>query len=411
MRVAIDARLVRGTHGGVESVVLGLAHGLTTLTDSDDEYLLLAWQQHDAYLEPVLGGPVRILHMGERLERGVRVKARLARLRLDQRAERDEAPSANRPPLSDETVERAGVHLVHFTLQSGFRTHIPSIYQPHDLQHVHLPQFFSPDEIAWREGWYRTLASQAAMVAVASRWTKQDMERHLGLAPRKVHVVPYAPSKIAMDLDERRADELRAGLGIDGGYILFPAQTWPHKNHEGLLRALASLRERDGMVVPLVCPGAQNEYFPEISRIESELRLSGQVRWPGFVSAEELQALYLGATAVVIPTRFEAGSFPLWEAFQAGVAAACSNVTSLPEQAGDAALHFDPDDIEAIAHAVAKLWTDAELRAALIAKGRARIGGLSWERTARTFRAHYRRLSGRALDDEDLGLMAAQTPM
>jgi len=103
----------------------------------------------------------------------------------------------------------------------------------------------------------------------------------------------------------------------------------------------------------------------------------------------------------VIPTLFEAASFPLWEAFQAGVPAACSNVTSLPEQAGDAALVFDPRDERAIAAAIEQLWTDHELRLVLAIRGRQRVAAFTWERTARTFRALYRQCAGRRLTEDD----------
>ena len=86
--------------------------------------------------------------------------------------------------------------------------------------------------------------------------------------------------------------------------------------------------------------------------------------------------------------------------------AACSNVTALPEQAGDAAVIFDPLDVEAMAAAIAAVWTDEDLRRRLVANGLARVGELSWPRTARIFRAHYRRLAGSALGEEDLALVA-----
>ena len=113
----------------------------------------------------------------------------------------------------------------------------------------------------------------------------------------------------------------------------------------------------------------------------------------------------------MIPTKFEAVSFPLWEAFLAGVPAACSNVTSLPEQAQDAALQFDPDEVEQMAELLRRLWTDADLRAELSERGRRQVAELSWARTARLFRAHYRRLAGRQLETADHQLLAMPAPV
>ncbi|CAN5671842.1 hypothetical protein BH23CHL8_BH23CHL8_09530 [soil metagenome] len=418
MRVGLDARLVSGASGGVEGFILGLAHGLSSLTESADEYLFLTREGQEALLEPVVGGNVHTLTVGEPRFRGVRGRALMARLLLDWKLEarRGTAPSGgaqtSSPPLSDGTIERAGVDIMHFTLQAGFRTRVPSIYQPHDLQHLHLPQFFTPEDIEWREAWYPSLCRQAAMVAVGSAWTKRDIENHYRIPAGSVRVVHTAPpTDTGQALSPTAASVTRQGMGVPASYILYPAQTWPHKNHDGLLRALANLRDRSGLEIPLVASGAMNDHFPTIRRTQEELRLTGQVTWTGFVSSQQLSALYAGATAVVIPTRFEAVSFPVWEAFRAGVAVACSNVTSLPDQAGDAALLFDPDDIDGMAHAIKRLWTDAKLRATLIERGRARIAGLSWEMTARTFRAHYRRLTRRTLTEEDMALIESVAPM
>jgi len=103
----------------------------------------------------------------------------------------------------------------------------------------------------------------------------------------------------------------------------------------------------------------------------------------------------------VIPTKFEAGSFPVWEAFSAGVPVACSNITSLPEQAGEAALLFSPDRHDEIADAVRRLWTDEDLRKNLIGLAKSKISNLSWEKTARLFRSQYRMLSGKPEFQED----------
>ena len=104
---------------------------------------------------------------------------------------------------------------------------------------------------------------------------------------------------------------------------------------------------------------------------------------------------------------FEAASGPLNEAFMAGAPAACSNVTSVPEQAGDSALVFDPHCPDQIADAIFQLWTNPNLRQTLIARGRANVARFTWQKTARHFRAHYRKLANRPLTDEDQELLTA----
>ena len=110
---------------------------------------------------------------------------------------------------------------------------------------------------------------------------------------------------------------------------------------------------------------------------------------------------------MLIPSKFEAASFPLWEAFLAGVPAACARVTSLPAQAGDAALLFDPDDVDEIGATLLRLWSDAGLRSTLASRGRKAVQAFTWSRTAALFRAHYRRIAGRPLTEEDVRLLSA----
>lgn len=411
MRVVVDARLVSGQAGGVEGVVLGLARGLSQL-DGPDEFLFLALDGETAWLEPSVGGPVRIARGPAAPTRRAataptprpgsvgRVIRRLRRAVAAPRA--SETPSL---PGPDPVAAALRPDVVHLPIQRGFLTDVPSIYHPHDLQHVHLPEFFTPGQIAWRERWYGELCRRAAMVAVVSEWTRRDVLEHFGLAPDRVRVVPLAPPLAASAPTDAERREIRARLRLPERYVLYPAQTWPHKNHLRLLEALASLRRERGIDVPLVATGRQTEHFPTLAAAATSLGVADLVTWTGFLEPVELQTIFDGATAVVIPTLFEAASGPLWEAFAAGVPAACSNVTSLPEQAGDAALVFDPLDVGAIADAVAALWQDPDLRARLVARGRARVAELSWERTARIFRAHYRRLARVALTDEDRALI------
>jgi glycosyltransferase involved in cell wall biosynthesis len=192
-------------------------------------------------------------------------------------------------------------------------------------------------------------------------------------------------------------------------FLLYPAQTWPHKNHVGLLRSLALLRDKHDLTVPLIATGRKTDYFTEtIQPVIDELHLKGQVDFRGFVSTPELRSLHERARAVVVPTTFEAASFPIWDAFLSGVPVACSSVTSLPEQVGhgEAGLLVDTFDPADISNAIRRVWLDEALRAKLVANGRARVEKLSWRETARRFRALYRRIANVQLDENDVALLA-----
>ncbi len=414
MRVVIDARLRGGQSGGVESVVIGLADGLSALDDGDDAYLFHVWEDSVEWLAPFVGGPCELLPGGacplpkpspakelvKRVAPGLTEWGRSARLRVR---------GAPQPQHSDGTVEAAGADLVHFPVQSAYITSLPTIYHPHDLQHRHYPQYFTREQLAVRDGVWATYARRATLVAVVSSWIKNDVVAQLGIPPEKVAVVPLAPvtSAYARPGPDDLARVQRV-YELPERFIFYPAQTWLHKNHVTLLEALALLRSDHDVVVPLVCSGRRNEHYAAIARAVERLGLQDSVRFCDFVTPVELQCLYELSEAVVIPSKFEAASGPAWEAFLAGSPVACSAVTSLPEQVGDAALLFDPESPQEMADAIFRLWTDSGLRATLVERGRSRVSSLSWERTARHFRAHYRQIAGRALTEQDRNFIDAR---
>jgi glycosyltransferase involved in cell wall biosynthesis len=407
LRICIDARFVSGTLGGVEQVVIGLASGLSNLTDSDEEYLFLAIDGADDWIKPHVKGPCRILY-GAGATLLPKPLRWLRRLPYPRRMRAKISQSVNHISRSDGMIEKVEADVMHFTSQRGFLTAIPSIYHPHDLQHLHLPQFFAQTEIEAREFLYRTLCGQASMVAVTSSWGKQDIIKQYGLCEDKVRVIPWAPALMAYP--SPADDDLKVTkqkFALPDKFIFYPAQTWAHKNHIGLLKALAILRERYDLVVPFVSSGRITDFYSEIQQTVDELHLTEQVKFLGFVSPLELHCLYKLSRAIVIPSKFEAASFPLWEAFLAGIPAACSNVTSLPMQAADAALVFDPDSPENMAESIYRLYTDESLRQTLISRGRQNVSRFTWDMTARMFRAHYRKIANRNLTPEDQQLLNA----
>lgn len=415
LRICIDARVDPATWGGVSSMITGLAHGLSSLPDGDETYVFLVPAEGAPWLEPYADPDTFLKVTAGRVKsaRAAASKASIPRwIPGGERAPRavSRIRPANWPPVpkSDGTVELAGVDLIHFVAQNAFLTDVPSIYHPHDLQHVHLPEFFTSWRLRRRELEYGTFCRQAAMVAVTSTWGRHDLIEHFGLPEEKVAVVPWAPPTLAYDApDEASLIATSERLELPSRFLFYPAHAWPHKNHLALFRALARLRDEDGLTVSLVCTGGDHAYAAELLDRRRALGLDEQVRWLGFISPADLRALFELCDGVVVPTLFEAASGPVWEAFVAGVPVACSNVTSLPAQVGDAAIVFDAYDEAALVDAVRRLWLDEELRHELARRGRERVRAFTWERTAKHFRAHYRRIAGRELDAADRALLGA----
>lgn len=412
LKVCIDARLVSGNSGGVEQFVIGLATGLSTFVDGSEEYLFLAYDDEKDWLLPYLNGSCRILDagkapvepLGKRWLKQLFPFISQAWQSLDPLIFRSEITQKK----SNGIIENEGVNVMHFTYQNAFLTDIPNIYHPHDLQHIHLPELFSARLRVMRDQMLRAFCEQANMVAVVSSFVKNDLMKHYPLADGKIKVVPLAPvvSAYAMPSPEKMSD-IQQKFSLPDDFIFYPAQTWPHKNHVGLLRALALIRDELDTNIKAVFSGRKNQFYDEIAVVVRQLGLENQVFFLGFVSPEELRGLYGLSKGVVIPTRFEAASFPLWEAYKMEVPVACSSVTSLPDQAGDAALLFDPHNPRDIAMQLYRLWTDEEKRADLIEKGRKNVLRFSWRQTAKIFRAHYRCISERTLTEEDKVLLSS----
>jgi glycosyltransferase involved in cell wall biosynthesis len=173
----------------------------------------------------------------------------------------------------------------------------------------------------------------------------------------------------------------------------------------GLFEALSILRTQRGITLSLVCSGGETPFFHEIRDRILQLDLASQVRFVGFVTPLELVSLYLLSRCVIFPSKYEGWGLPITEAMRLGVPVACSALPVLREQAGDAALFFDPGDPQAIADAIARLWKDEDLRKSLSEKGLDQASCFSWERTARIFRAHYRMLAGAPMSEEDAHLV------
>lgn len=423
IRIAIDAQFLPNSTGGVESASIGLISALGRLDDLPEEYVIIGpWQEPD-WLKPYLGpnqhiirGPQRHQPIEKKPGPLEPFKRALGPLRPLCRAiwrELFPAPSPLRPrlwpeiPISDGFYESLGCDVIHFVFQDFVLCALPTIYNPHDLQHLHYPQFFRLSTIAWRETIYQAGCHLANTVVVGSHWVKQDVVRQYGVNPDKVQIIPLAPpTEVYPDTTPKILAEVKFKYQLQVPFAFYPAMTWEHKNHLRLLEALAYLRDKKGLIVRLVCTGKRfSHIWPRIEERLSTLKLDNQVQFLDVVPTTELRAIYQLAQFVVVPTLFEAASGPVVEAWLEGVPVACSNVTSLPEQSGDAALLFDPFSIEAIADAVRRMATDRHLRDDLARRGKRRLKVFSWERTAKAYRAVYRRAARHPLTDEDRWLL------
>jgi glycosyltransferase involved in cell wall biosynthesis len=230
-------------------------------------------------------------------------------------------------------------------------------------------------------------ARTAHRVITLSAASRDDLVANLGLDAAKIDVVPLGVR--APRVEPLPAEDVRQKFGLDGRrVILCVAQKRPYKNLPALVRAVAEVDDRD---VALVLPGAPTPHEAELRSLADELGVTDAVRFPAWVSEEELEGLYALADCFVLPSAIEGFGLPVLEAMQRGVPVACSDRSALREVAGDAALRFEPEDQAAVTAAVRQLLYDDRLAERFAERGLARCREFPWRRTADLTLASYER--------------------
>ncbi len=242
----------------------------------------------------------------------------------------------------------------------------------HDLQHEDLPELFSRAERAYRKVAYRDAVRRSDLIIADSEHCRQQVVHAFGVDPHKVR-------RIYLGIDSQR---FLPGSGRRESFIYYPANRWPHKNHDRLFAALELIRMRSPGI-RLVLTGSGHD----------PVQLPANVESLGRVSAERVAELYRSASALVFPSLYEGFGLPVLEAMSSGCPVACSRTASLPEVAGDAAELFDPLDADSIAAAVLRVLESPESYAE---RGLQRAREFNLQDTAREHDALYAEVAGRA---------------
>jgi glycosyltransferase involved in cell wall biosynthesis len=272
-------------------------------------------------------------------------------------------------------LESEDVSIFHVPVQYSpiYECKIPVIITMHDLQEYHFPEFFTPGKRRHRVINNNKAIYDSDHIIVSFRHVKDDIIQYFKIDGNKISICPppFAESWF-ISKDECSWNDLSEKYGIRKDYILYPAATWKHKNHLTLIRALKMLVD-DGIEIELVCTGNKTDHYKNIREFVEELQLSEKVHFLGIVTEEELIGLYKNTRLVVIPTLYEAGSGPLYEAMQYQVPVICSNVTSLPETMNNAEFIFNPNDTESIANKIKSGLKDVNFRKRNIKNSKERI--------------------------------------
>ena len=291
-------------------------------------------------------------------------------------------------------VEQERIDVIHTPIQNhiNYTLAVPMINTLHDLQHYYFPEFFTPEEIEFRNVHYKRSVEFSTRVVVSYQHVKDDLVKFFKIPPEKIDICGHGMANIEKKVLPSQIDALKRKYDLPAKYILYSANTWRHKNHIGLLRALKILHSKYGLNVPLICTGIQYpDFFPNIKEEASRLGLSNNVRFLGYLPEEEMPAILSGATLSVIPTLYEAGSFPLMEAMNLGVPVICSMATSLPDTIGDMRFVFDATLPNDIADKIAMMLSNQQLREANIANSAARAKKWRWDQAVKPFEESYQR--------------------
>jgi glycosyltransferase involved in cell wall biosynthesis len=282
-------------------------------------------------------------------------------------------------------------HAPHYVLPP--LTPCRSVVTIHDCIHLRFPQYL-PSKVGYAyaraQMWMAT--HKAARVMTVSEASKRDILRYFRVPESRIDVIYNAiDERFWLEPDADEIARVRERYRLTGPFVLYAGNIKPHKNLERLIEAFTLMRQHSPGLkdVQLLIIGDEISKYASLRRAVHRYKLHKHVRFFGFVSDQTLAALYRLADVFVFPSLYEGFGLPPLEAMASGTPVIASNVSSLPEVVGDAALMIDPYEPGAIADAMRQVLTDSALRADLRSRGLARAREFSWERSIKRVREIY----------------------
>jgi glycosyltransferase involved in cell wall biosynthesis len=262
----------------------------------------------------------------------------------------------------------------------------------HDCIHLMFPQYL-PGHLAYAYAKLQlwTAAHRSDRVLTVSEASKLDILRRFRVPADKITVVYNAiDERLSLEPTDEDVERVSIRYQLKDPFALYVGNIKPHKNLERLIEAFHQLRQESAFeTLKLVIIGDEISKYQGLRRAVHVHKLHKHVRFLGFVPLETLSVLYRLASVFVFPSLYEGFGLPPLEAMYYGTPVVTSNVSSLPEVVGDAAMLVDPYSSESIADGMRRVLTDEHLRASLRERGMARAREFSWERSVRRIREVY----------------------
>jgi glycosyltransferase involved in cell wall biosynthesis len=364
VRIAIDARKLRDY--GIGTYVRNLLRHLSRL-DHATEYVLLCREQ-DCGVAAELGENFRAV---PETAPAYSVREQLS------------------VPLD---LRREGVdlfHAPHYVLPP--LTPCRSVVTIHDCIHLRFPQYL-PNRAAYAYArsslWMAT--HRARRVLTVSEASKRDILKYFHLPESKIDVIYNAiDERFGQAPSEEEITRVRERYQLNDPFVLYAGNIKPHKNLERLIDAFHILRRHGFDQIKMLIIGDEISKYATLRRAVHRHKLHKHVRFFGFVPDQTLAILYRLAGVFVFPSLYEGFGLPPLEAMSSGTPVVTSNVSSLPEVVGDAALLIDPYDSQAIADAMRRVLSEPALREDLRRRGFERVRHFSWERSVARVRQIY----------------------
>lgn len=267
-----------------------------------------------------------------------------------------------------------------------------SILTVHDLSFVKVPETTSPALKRYLDNVVPKSIKRATHVLADSQATKDDMVNIYGTPADKITVLySGVDQRFAHDASQNNTIRTKYKIPQDRPYIFSVGTVQPRKNYARLIQSLAQLRAK-GHDVCLVIAGGKGWLDDPIYESIQSSSMRDYVHMIGFADDSDLPGLYSSAICTAFPSLYEGFGLPILESMACGTPVVTSNVSSLPEVAGDAGLTINPYDLDELTNALEQLITDVELRDMLIAKGYQQAASFTWERAARELISIYQRI-------------------
>ena len=385
MRVGVNClRIYPAYKGGTNSFTLGLLDGFARVGGGHDFKIFVTPWNREMFERFESVPHFRLVEIDESERRFLRRLHRFLPLAVKNRLPVEAPNRVLNSRVADLLAQAVDVMYVPYVPPPRLFPFpdVPTVYSIHDIQQVHFPEFFTPEEHVEREASFAKCVDHATVIQASSRYMAQDFCDHFPkLDESNVEVIPEGVD-IELFAREDQEGDVAERYGLPNSFLFTPAQLWHHKNHITTLNALKQLRD-GGLSLPWVLTGAEYNAAEGIFEFVRENRLEDQVFYLGVVPFEDVIALHHRARFLVTASLYESSSLPVLEAAASGTPIVAGRIPPHEEMAEHIEMRlFAPNDPAELARVLAEAWADEETSEAQAAANRVGVQRYSWDNAA-----------------------------